>query len=74
MISMILLYIEFTKKLYNMHISVFWWGQGRQEIIFRMWAVASDSRKKTVRNAVNRGVVRSSKMKFFETFCLISQA
>ena len=35
-------------------------------------SIASDSMKKTVRNAVNRGVVRSSKKKFFETFCVIS--
>ena len=35
--------------------------------------LAIDSRKKTIlRNAINRGVVHSSKKKFFETFCLIS--
>ena len=38
----------------------------------RTKANASDSRKKTVRNAVNRGGVRNSKKKFFKTCCLIS--
>ena len=33
-------------------------------------AVASDSRKKTVRNAVNRGVVRTSKKKVFRDVLL----
>ena len=37
MISTVVLYIESTKKLYNMYISVFRWGRGRREIIFRMW-------------------------------------
>ena len=38
----------------------------------RIKTVASDSKKKTVHNAVNRGVVRSSKKKFFDTVSLIS--
>ena len=54
-----------------MYISVFQWGQGRREIIFRMWKqkpLRVIAGNKTVRNAVNRGVVCSSKKKFFKTF------
>ena len=57
-----------------MYISVFRWGQGRREIIFRMWKqkpLPVIAEKKTVSNAVIRGIIRSSKKKFFETFCLI---
>ena len=50
--------------------------KGRQEIIFRrweqkpLWVIVP----KKMRNAANSDVVRSSKKKFFETFCLISYA
>ena len=43
-----------------MYISVFWWGQGRREIIFRMWKqkpLRVIAEKKTVLNAVNHGGV-----------------
>ena len=54
-----------------MYISVFQWGQGRREIIFRMCEqkpLRMIAEKKTVRNAVNRSFVRSSKKKFSRRF------
>ena len=58
-----------------MYISVFQWRSRSLRNYFsnvKTKAIASDSSKKTVRNTVNRGGVRSRKEKFFETFCLIS--
>ena len=52
-----------------MYISVFHGVGDRREIIFRNVKAKTVT---TVRNAVNRGVVHSSKKKFFETLCLIS--
>ena len=49
-----------------MYISVFYGGQGRREIIFWIWeqkTLRVIAGKKTVRNAVNRGIVRSCKNK-----------
>ena len=57
-----------------MYILDFRWG-GRREIIYQMCKqkpLPVIAEKKPVRNAVNRGIVRSSKKKFFETLCLIS--
>ena len=51
-----------------MYISVFRWKSGSSRNYFsneKTKAVASDSRKKTMRNAINRGSVRSWKKKFF---------
>ena len=51
-----------------MYISVFGGGQGRREIIFRIWKqkpLRVIAGKLMVRNAVNLGVVHSSKNKFF---------
>ena len=37
MISMVFGINRIYKKLFNIYISVFRWGQGRREIIFRRW-------------------------------------
>ena len=58
----------YKKKFYNMYISVFRWGSRSLRNYFsnvKTKAIASDSREKTVRNAVNRGDARSGKEKFF---------
>ena len=67
---MVLLQIESTKKL-NVYLGFSVGTQGRREIIFRMQdqkPLRVIAEKKTVRNAVNRGVVRSSKKKFSKHF------
>ena len=54
-----------------MYISVFRWGSRSSRNYFsnvKTKAIASDSRKKTVRNAANRSVVRSSKKSFSRRF------
>ena len=55
------------KKTYNMYISVFPWGSRWARNYFRMWKqkpLRVIAGKLTVRNAVNRGIVHSSKKKF----------
>ena len=54
-----------------MYISVFRWGSRSLRNYFsnvRTIAVASDSRKKTMCNAINRGIVRISNKKFSRCF------